>query len=525
MPHLHAWHVGQRTRRSFDGCRGVGGQGEQCSQSLSAGGSHVPIIPREPYLAECAVRARRSGADKSDLGEGCVPSTSAANRAGSIGTLTEDHEPISVLLVDHEPTDRLLLRRWIERSLDVSIQEASNGLEALELLSAERIELVVSELNLPQLSGLDLLTLLDADPRRKQMEILVASRNASEDVVRQTIGLGISDYLLKPLQYDWVIQRLRAAAERVRERRGSAAAEPNDSLKRVLFADSDSNFAATVEAAVFGVYSFRQSCTVSETLVHALRFRPEAVFVSRLLPGLRFDFLIDRVRKLPGMEKVLFFELSHDGGNSESQGVDGVLECTYVPDKLRAAILRLLGDEDADDTRLGWINPVASGLGSAVSQTFGMLTGDDVSISDEAQDSPEAELFGSIHVDELQGPMSLLVEMWCTARLSACLTGAMLGEELPENEAQPDVINEALNVIGGRLKHAAEERDVEVKMGLPKTTTERPEPVQAVAQFEKSCTWKDETFLIRLSVTRGASIATTAPSEAPVPSPETALVQ
>ena len=114
-----------------------------------------------------------------------MPSTSAANRAGSIGTLTEDHEPISVLLVDHEPTDRLLLRRWIERSLDVSIQEASNGLEALELLSAERIELVVSELNLPQLSGVDLLTLLEADPRRKQMEILVASRNASEDVVRQ----------------------------------------------------------------------------------------------------------------------------------------------------------------------------------------------------------------------------------------------------------------------------------------------------------------------------------------------------
>ena len=98
-----------------------------------------------------------------------------------------------------------------------------------------------------------MLTLLEADPRRKQIEVLIASRNASEDVVRQTIEFGISDYLLKPLQYDWVIQRLRAAAERVRERRGAGAGEPADSLKRILVADSDANFAATVEAAVLGV--------------------------------------------------------------------------------------------------------------------------------------------------------------------------------------------------------------------------------------------------------------------------------
>ena len=420
--------------------------------------------------------------------------------------VTEDNQSISVLLVDHEPTDRVLLRRWIERSLDAEIREASNGLEALELLSTEKFELVVTELSLPQLSGIDLLTLADADPRRKHMEILVSSRNASEDVVRRAIELGISDYLLKPLQYDWAIQRLQAAAERALERRENERGESGGSLKRILVADPDANFGATVEAAVFGIYSFRQSSTVASTLVSALRFKPEAVFISRALSSLRLDFLVGRIRRLPDLKDIPIVELSHDGGAPTTDGVDGVLQFTYVPDKLRSEILRLLGDEENADEHLAWTKPFRSELGSAVSQTFGMLTGDDVEIEDEAQEPDEPELFGSIHVDEDPGPISLLVEMWCSARLSAHLTGAMLGEEPADEEAQPDVVNEALNVIGGRLKHSAEERGVAVKMGLPTTGTERPESVESVAQFSKGVTWKDETFMVRLTLSRNPSM-------------------
>lgn len=417
--------------------------------------------------------------------------------------MIEESAPISVLLVDHEPTDRLLLRRWIERSLEVEILEASNGLEALELLSAQKIELVVSELDLPQLSGIDLLTLLEADPRRKEIEILIASRNASEDTVRKTIEYGISDYLLKPLQYDWVIQRLRAASERVKERRKHQAETPDDALTRILVADPDPNFSATVEAALFGIYAFKQSHTVAETLVHALRFKPQVVFVSRALPGLHIDFLVDRVRKLPGLEDIRIFELTDEAGAETAEGLNGVLARTYVPDKLRTSMMSLLGDEEGAGDRLAWTKPFANELASAVSQTFGMLTGDDVSIVNGAEGLPEPQVFGFIYVNEESGPISLRVDMQCSVRLTARLTGAMLGEEMPEDEAQLDVVNEALNVIGGRIKNSAEERDVDVKMGLPTATQDPPEHEEPVVRFEKSVTWKDETFLVGLAVERG----------------------
>lgn len=417
--------------------------------------------------------------------------------------MTEDSAPISVLLVDHEPTDRLLLRRWIERSLEVEIVEASDGLEALELLSAKKIELVVSELDLPQLSGIDLLTLLEADPRRKEIEILIAARNASEDTVRKTIEYGISDYLLKPLQYDWVIQRLRAASERVKERRKHQAETPDDALTRILVADPDPNFSATVEAALFGIYSFKQSHTVAETLVHALRFKPEVVFVSRALPGLRIDFLVDRVRKLPGIGDIRIFELTDTADREFTPGLDGELVRTYVPAKLRSAVMSLLGDEEGDTDQLAWTKPFASELSSAISQTFGMLTGDDVAISAGAEGLPEPEVYGSIGVDEESGAVGLRVDMRCSVRLTARLTGAMLSEEMPDDEPQLDVVNEVLNVVGGRIKHSAEERGVNVKMGLPAASQEPPEPPDAVKQFEKSVVWKDESFLISLSVLRG----------------------
>ena len=95
--------------------------------------------------------------------------------------MVSDAEPLRVLVVDDEQSIRLLLRRWVERSLDdAQVFEAEDGLQALEKITEDGADIVITDLKMPVLSGTDLLTLLHADPRRSRMEVLVATQMASE---------------------------------------------------------------------------------------------------------------------------------------------------------------------------------------------------------------------------------------------------------------------------------------------------------------------------------------------------------
>ena len=73
-------------------------------------------------------------------------------------------EPLRILLVDDEPSARTLLRRWIERNLSATVYEAEDGLQALEAVAEHYIELVVSDVSMPLLDGIELLRLLRTDP-------------------------------------------------------------------------------------------------------------------------------------------------------------------------------------------------------------------------------------------------------------------------------------------------------------------------------------------------------------------------
>ena len=73
-------------------------------------------------------------------------------------------EPLRILLVDDEPSARTLLRRWVERNLSAVVYEAEDGLQALEAVAEHSIELVVADVNMPVLDGIELLQLLRTDP-------------------------------------------------------------------------------------------------------------------------------------------------------------------------------------------------------------------------------------------------------------------------------------------------------------------------------------------------------------------------
>lgn len=121
-----------------------------------------------------------------------------------------DGKPISILLVDDEDEFRDTCAMWMSRN-GHQVTEAPNGHEALHVCSRKHFDVVVLDLNMPGLSGLEVLERLKNDGI--ESEVLVLTGEAIVDTAVQAMKLGACDYLSKPFPLPELEERCRLAHE------------------------------------------------------------------------------------------------------------------------------------------------------------------------------------------------------------------------------------------------------------------------------------------------------------------------
>lgn len=104
-----------------------------------------------------------------------------------------------ILLVDDDPGTRNIIRRVLARDFQCSIAEASNGLEALAALESDRFALVVLDLQMPVMDGLETLEAIRTSSAHAGVPVVMLTGEASERAVRTAVSLGISAYITKPI--------------------------------------------------------------------------------------------------------------------------------------------------------------------------------------------------------------------------------------------------------------------------------------------------------------------------------------
>jgi two-component system, OmpR family, KDP operon response regulator KdpE len=113
-----------------------------------------------------------------------------------------------VLVIDDEPPIRKLLRMGLSAH-GYEILEAPNGRVSLELLEQKKPDLVILDLGLPDMQGLELLRTIRA--RNEGVPIVVLSSRGDEASKVQALDLGADDYVTKPFGMDELLARMRAA--------------------------------------------------------------------------------------------------------------------------------------------------------------------------------------------------------------------------------------------------------------------------------------------------------------------------
>jgi two-component system chemotaxis response regulator CheY len=106
----------------------------------------------------------------------------------------------NVLIVDDSPSMRKVIRRVLMLSgFDVgTCLEAGDGLEALTILDVEWMDVVVTDINMPNMNGEQLIETLAADPMRSSIPVLVVSTDRSDDRLKRMLALGARGYVTKP---------------------------------------------------------------------------------------------------------------------------------------------------------------------------------------------------------------------------------------------------------------------------------------------------------------------------------------
>ena len=122
---------------------------------------------------------------------------------------------LRTLIVD----DSSVMRKIVERSLRqagldlVEVYEAGNGAEALNVLGQHQVDLILSDINMPVMDGLEFVKQVQATSASKAPVVMITTEG-SESNVMQAISLGAKGYIRKPFTADQVKEHVLPIVER-----------------------------------------------------------------------------------------------------------------------------------------------------------------------------------------------------------------------------------------------------------------------------------------------------------------------
>jgi two-component system chemotaxis response regulator CheY len=118
--------------------------------------------------------------------------------------------PLDVLIVDDSAAIRKILNRvLVQAEVPLGkVHEASDGHEALERLKTDKVGLILSDINMPNMDGIEFLTRLKADESLKMVPVLMVTTEGSQAKVMQALALGAAGYVKKPFTADQIKEKL-----------------------------------------------------------------------------------------------------------------------------------------------------------------------------------------------------------------------------------------------------------------------------------------------------------------------------
>jgi two-component system chemotaxis response regulator CheY len=114
-----------------------------------------------------------------------------------------------ILIVEDSAMTRSMIKAVIDDLGDIETVEASTGFEALKALPADSFDMIITDINMPDINGLELINFVKKDEQYRELPLLIISTEKSDEDKRRGLNIGANDYLTKPFKPEDLHEKLR----------------------------------------------------------------------------------------------------------------------------------------------------------------------------------------------------------------------------------------------------------------------------------------------------------------------------
>ena len=115
---------------------------------------------------------------------------------------------MKILVVDDFGTMRRIIKNILRQIGYVNVFEADNGLSALEVLRKEKIEFIISDWNMPEMPGIELLKAVRASEEWKDLPFLLVTAEGKKENVLEAVKYKVTNYIVKPFTPETFTEKL-----------------------------------------------------------------------------------------------------------------------------------------------------------------------------------------------------------------------------------------------------------------------------------------------------------------------------
>ncbi|MEM2145182.1 MAG: response regulator [Candidatus Jordarchaeaceae archaeon] len=113
-----------------------------------------------------------------------------------------------ILFVDDSPTMRRIIRNTLEKIGYEDLIEAENGSDALQKLSGQKVDLIITDWNMPEMNGEEFIRALKSEEEYKNIPIIMVTTRGMKDDVMTALALGVNSYVVKPFTPDVIKKKI-----------------------------------------------------------------------------------------------------------------------------------------------------------------------------------------------------------------------------------------------------------------------------------------------------------------------------
>jgi two-component system cell cycle response regulator len=252
-----------------------------------------------------------------------------------------------ILTVDDSKTIRMIVARAF-KTFACEIFEAADGVEGLTAAQRERPDIIILDLTMPIMDGVEMLTKLKADPELRVIPVVMLTAEAGRENVLRIAKLGVRDYLIKPFKEELIVERVGRIIDLKAKSELTARAKRFDDPLQVLVVDDKPAIIEQIQAALSETpWKVQGASQPGQAVDSCSQVLPDIILVSLSLPeGAGFNlaqmFRANMRTKSIPIVALSVKTASDEQARAQQLGFNGVITKPIDFDDVRLKITRAL---------------------------------------------------------------------------------------------------------------------------------------------------------------------------------------